>query len=229
MKRAYIIIVNVIIMVTILIFVVQYSRFKNRASYRRQVENFENTTVTMEKVTENYLEGEQRICDVWAKYINSRPMTMEEAASYIRVSHVHKNTSAHLIYLDTLTGLSTRPRQGTSDDFAVSYERLDLLDDADWIDETGGSVNITRAYTNPLNGEQALAFCNRLRLYDTENDISREAVLLRVIPISVLEQKWVFPQIELKDADLSLIDSQGDYILTALRIPAFLNFISLIT
>ena len=34
----------------------------------------------MEQVTENYLEGEQRVCDVWARYITNNNMTMEEAA-----------------------------------------------------------------------------------------------------------------------------------------------------
>jgi uncharacterized ion transporter superfamily protein YfcC len=115
MRKIYIIIVNIIIMVTILTFVVLYSSFENRLSYQRQIEYFENTTVTMEQVTENYLTGEQRICDVWAKYINNRTMTMEEAADYIRNSHVLENTSAHLVALDTLTGLSTRPKQGTAD------------------------------------------------------------------------------------------------------------------
>ena len=79
MKRIIIVLVNVIIMVTILTFVVLYSRFENGESYRRQIENFENTNVTMEQVTENYLEGEQRICDVWARYINNSSITMEEA------------------------------------------------------------------------------------------------------------------------------------------------------
>ena len=213
MKRTYIIAVNVIIMVTILIFVVHYSRIESKASYRRQVENFENTTVTMEHVTENYLEGEQRICDVWAQYINSRTMTMEEAVDFIRASHVLETSSVHLIALDTLTGLSTRPKQGTTDDYDVSYERVDLLENVEWIDETGKSINITRAYTNPMNGEQSLAFCNRISLYDPESKTSDAAVLLRVIPISALEQKWVYPQMELVNADLSMIDSHGDYIL----------------
>ncbi len=88
MKRTYIIVINVIIMLTILIFVFLYSGYENRISYQRQVEHFENTTVTMEQVTENYLEGEQRVCDVWAQYINSRTMTMEEAVGFIRSSHV---------------------------------------------------------------------------------------------------------------------------------------------
>ena len=120
MKKNYTIIVNVIIIAAILIFVVLYSGFTNQESDRRQIEYFENTTVAMERVTENYLEGEQRICDVWANYINNKTMTMEEATEYIRSSHVLTNTSAHLVFLDTLTGLSTRPKQGTTDDYEVS-------------------------------------------------------------------------------------------------------------
>ena len=213
MKRPFIIVVNVVIMTAILIFVVFYSRFENRDSYRRQVEHFENTTVTMERVTENYLEGEQSICDIWAQYINSRTMTMEEAVDYIRASHVLEITSAHLVALDTLTGLSTRPKPGTADDYAVSYSRVGLLANVDWIDEIGKSINITRAYTNPMNGEQSLAFCDKVMLHNPESGASEAAVLLRVIPLSVLEQKWVFPQTELKNAELSMIDANGDYIL----------------
>ncbi len=212
-KKIYIVIVNAVIMAAILIFVVLYSRFESRNSFQRQVEHFEDTTVTMERVTENYLEGEQRICDIWARYICSGTMTMEEAADYIRASHVLENTSAHLVSLDTLTGLSTRPKQGSADDYAVSYERIALLGNVDWIDEIGKSVNITRTFTNPMNGEQSLAFCNRVTLYDPESKASVPAVLLRVIPVSDLEQKWVFPQTELMNAELSMIDADGDYIL----------------
>ena len=213
MKKILVIIVNVIIITAILAFVVLYSGYENADSYRRQIEHFEKTLVTMENVTENYLEGEQQICDVWAHYIDSENMTMEEAAEFIRSSHVLENTSAHLISLDTFTGLSTRPKQGTADDYAVSYKQIALLEDASWINEIGKSINVTRAYTNPMNGEQSLAFCNRITLYDPERGTSEAAVLLRVIPISELEQKWVFPQTELVNAELSMIDANGDYIL----------------
>lgn len=213
MKKSFIIILNVIIMAAILIFVVLYTRFSSRDSNQRQIEHFENTTVTMEQVTENYLEGEQRVCDVWARYINNKKMTMEEATEYIRASHVLVNTSAHLVFLDTFMGLSTRPKQGTEDDYDVSYERINILNNMDWGDEIGKSVNITRSYTNPMNGEQSLAFCNNITLKDSESDTSRAAILLRVIPVSELEKKWVFPQTEFVNADLSMIDSDGDYIL----------------
>ena len=64
MKKNVTIIVNVIIIAAILIFVVLYSRFESRRSFRSRIDQFENTTVILEQVTENYLEGEQRVCDV---------------------------------------------------------------------------------------------------------------------------------------------------------------------
>ena len=213
MKKILIIIVNVVLIAAILCFVVLYTGFSNRDSYRRQIEHFETTTVTMEQVTQNYLEGEQRVCDVWAQFINNRTMTMEEAVEYIRSSHVLANTSAHLIFLDTRTGLSTRPRQGTTDDYDVSYERVNILDNMNLEDEIGSSIKISRAYTNPMNGEQSLAFCNMITLYDAESGTGRDATLMRIVPISELEQKWVFPQTELVNADLSMIDANGNYIL----------------
>ncbi len=220
MKKTLIIIVNVIIIAAILSFVVIYSGYASKDSYRRQITNFENTAVSMEKVTANFLEGEQRVCDVWARYINNKSMTMAEAADYIRSSHVLSNTSAHVVYLDTLKGLSTRPRQGTADDYEVSYERVDLLKSLKLDDEIGRSVQITRAYTNPMNGEQSLAFCNTVVLKDQDSQTLKNAILMRIIPISELEQKWIFAQTELVNAELSMIDADGDYILKG---PSFKN------
>ena len=213
MKKVRIIIVNVLIMIALLVFVVLYSQYTSRNAVQRQIENFENTTITMEHVTENYLEGEQRICDVWARYIDNNDMTMEEAISFIRNSHVLPNTSAHIVYSDTLAGLSTRARTDNSDDYSVSYARTDLLDDVSWIHDLGESINISRAYTNPVNGEQSLAFCNSITLQDPQTGDSRTAILLRVLPLSEMEQKWVFPQEELENAELSMIDAEGDYII----------------
>ena len=213
MKKIWIIIVNVFIMIAMLTFVVFYLNYTNKNTTQRQIEHFENTTITMEHVTENYLAGEQRICDVWARYINSKDLTIEEAVDFIRASHVLSNTSAHIVYQDTLSGLSTRAKHDGSDDYSVSYSRTNLLNDVSWIQDIGKSINITRAYTNPVNGEQSIAFCNFISLHDPETGDLRNAILLRVLPLSELEQKWVFPQEELESAELSMIDTDGDYII----------------
>ncbi len=213
MKKTWVVIVNVLIMIAMLTFVVLYSTFENRDTTQRQIEHFENTTITMEHVTENYLKGEQRICDVWARYINSEEMTIEEAVSFIRISHVLPNASAHIVYLDTLSGLSTRARRDNPDDYTVSYERIDLLNNVNWISDMGESINISRSYTNPINGEQSIAFCNLISLQDSETGNPQNAVLLRVLPVAELEQKWVFPQEEFENVELSMIDADGDYII----------------
>ena len=210
-KRIWVIIVNIFIMFSMLVFVVVYSTVSAKKTTQRQIEHYEHTTVTMEHVTENYLEGEQRICDVWTHYINSENMTMDEAVKFIRISHVLPNASAHIVYTDTLTGLSTKPKIGTTDQYDVSYTSIDFLNDVSWISEIGKSINISRAYTNPINGEQSIAFCNFLTL--SESGESKKAILLRVLPVSELKEKWVFPQEEYESAELSIIDSDGDYII----------------
>ena len=213
MKRILVVVVNVIIMIAMLIFVVLYSDFENSNATQMQIEHFENTTITMKHVTENYLEGEQRICDVWAHYINSKDMTIEEAVSFIRISHVLPNASAHIVFADTLSGLSTKSRQDSPDNFAVTYERMEFLNDVNWIGEIGNSINVTRAYTNPVNGEQSIAFCNTVTVHDPDTGTLRDAILLRVLPIAELEEKWIFPKEEFANAELSMIDADGDYII----------------
>ncbi len=213
MKRIWIVIVNILIMFSMLTFVVVYSTSESKNATKRQIENFESTTITMGNVTENYLEGEQRVCDVWAHYINSENLTIEEATDFVRISHVLPNASAHIIYRDTLTGLSTRAKNNTTDDYSVSYQKIELLNNMSWIHEIGKSINVSRAYTNPINGEQSIAFCNFINLKDSETGNPKEAILLRVLPISELKEKWIFPQEEFENAELSIIDADGDYII----------------
>ena len=198
-------------MIAMLLFVSVYSYYENKDMKKRQIEHFENVTISMEHVTDNYLEGEQRVCDVWAHYINSKSMTIDEAISFIRVSHVLENASAHIIDKSTKEGLSTKPRIGTTDDYVVKYANYDFLKDLSWIHEIGTSVNVSREYTNSISGEQSIAFCNFITLYDSGTPF--EAILLRVLPSQELIDKWVFPQEEFKNTDFSIIDSNGNYII----------------
>jgi len=203
-------------MVGILVFVLIFSHQDQQNNFDKQVANFENLTVAMERVAENYLQGEQRICDVWAEYINGREMTLSEATEFIRSSHVLQTTSAHLIYADTRKGLSTRlPKSTESGDYRVSYENVDIFGNGEWIADLGqGAVNVSRKYTNPMNTQQSLAFINKIRVVDEENaGEMRDAFLLRIVPISDLEKKWVFPQQEYGAAELAVINADGDYII----------------
>lgn len=228
MKKSVIIFTNILIMASILAFVIYYNGKKQNELIDSQIEAFEDMTLVLSQVTANYLQGEQRICDVWANYINASGLTMEEAVNYIRVSHVRPDTSAHLIYTDdgSFSGLSTRPRAGTEDDYVVSYAGVNLWQEAVLHNEVGDGIHITRAYTNPLNGEQALAFYNSITLTDESSGSSRDALLLRVIPVSKLEDGWVFPKEDYKSAELTMINAEGSYIIKgkSFKNTSFLEF-----
>lgn len=217
-RNRFIILFNAVIMLVIAAFVFKYTNDDARARTESQINDFENITVAMEQVTTNYMEGEQRICDVWAHFINNRSMSMKDAVDFIRVSHVDSEASAHVIYLDdgSLEGFSTRPRTGTMADYAVSYaspELSALIDELEGDMKNGSDINVTRVYTNPMNGVQSLAFCNEIRLSDGGTQ-SRKALLMRLIPLSVLEDKWVFPREEYASAEVSIIDSGGNFIIS---------------
>ena len=215
-KRYLIVLVNVAVMLGIVGFVMLYAQRTANDSIAAEVAQFETATVTMEQVTANYLESEQDICNVWTRYINSKPMTIDEAVSFIRSSHISPNAAAHIVFTDdgSLEGLSTRPKTGTEDEFAVSYAAIGLPIQLDKLAEENDSVNVSRSYTDPLSGIQSLAFCSRISLVDSNDSTkSRDAVLLRVIPTEKLQKKWVFPIDRYKDAEVSLIDSDSNYII----------------
>ena len=104
LKTSWIVMANVALMGAILAFVALFSNYERKENYRSQVEHFVNTTIAMERVTGNYLEGEQGICDNWAHYINSQDLTLEEAAAYVRATHSKGAMSAHLIDMETQIG-----------------------------------------------------------------------------------------------------------------------------
>lgn len=195
-------------------------------------ENFMNMSIGMEQVTTNYLEGEQRLCDSWAACINSRKMNMNEAMSYLKVAQRIQNISAHIIRLDSFTGYSNKPKIDNPNEFTVSYQEIDIFSSLNELLGQQDQVRVTRSYTNPMNGIQSIAFCDLLELRvdesssDTKKSAASEsstskskspkfekAVLMRVIPVELLASKWVFPSEKYNDAQISMIDSEGNYIL----------------
>ncbi len=198
-------------MVSMVVFVVIYATFESKKTKQTQIEHFENTTITMEHVTENYFEGEQRICDVWATHINSQGMTIDEATSFICTSHVLQKASAHIIYQDTLAGKSTRDAKDNIIISDVSYKGYDLVNDLSWIQNAPESINVSRVFQNPINSEDTIAFAHYITL--KEGGVSKPAILLRLLPESELIAKWVFPKEEFGTAELAIIDAKGGYII----------------
>ena len=220
MKKALVIVPNLLIIGFILLFIVRYANFKVEESNQSVIEAFENMTLTAEQIIANYLEDEQHLCDIWSNYVNrsaetGTPMTEEEAISYIRKAKISPEISGHLIFMDDpeLSGISTAERSGCPGDYSVSYKNIDIFDNLDSVSNVDGVVNLTRAYTNPMNGIQSIAFMNYVQVLDPDTKELRTGLLMRVVPISLLEQKLVFLTGEYESVEISIIDKDGDYLI----------------
>ena len=216
MKKSLMILGNILIILAILAFVTLYIGSERQRLISSKTEAFENMTVAMESVTTNYLVGEQLVCNSWANYINASRMTAQEAISFVRESISAPNVSAHILFIEGrgLSGLSTAPKAGGQEDYSVSYENISIFDNGfgEFL-KGNNTVNVTRAYTNPVNAIQSIAFCCPITLLDEQAGGSLPAVLLRIIPVSSFEQKWAFPTEEYRKAETSLIDVAGNYII----------------
>ena len=216
MKKILMLLGNVLIIAVIVVLILVYVEVEQRRITASQTESFESMTIAMENVTNNYLLGEQQVCNSWANYLNSNIMTPGEAVAFIRDAITSPEIMAHVLFTGSngVSGLSTAARPRDPENYTVSYDNVSqysqgfgelLGDDA--------AVNVTRIYTNPVNAIQSIAFCNSVTLKDPETGNPVSAVLLRVIPVSSFEKKWAFPTEEYSNAEIALIDTAGDYII----------------
>ena len=219
MKRRSIIIINLLIMGFILCFIFRYASDKAKETTNNSVAAFEKMTTTTNQIIVNYLEDEQHLCDIWANYVNGSatdgsPMTAEEAISYIRKAKISPEIEGHLIFLDNaeLSGISTTANVADPDVYTVSYNKINIFDNIENVSDEPDVVNLTRAYTNPMNGVQSIAFLNNVSVLDKENGELKDGLLMRVVPLSRLEQKLVFLKGEYENVEISLIDHEGNYV-----------------
>ena len=219
MKKRYIIIINILIVGLILFIIMKYANDRAAESNLASIASFEKMTTTTEQIIANYLEDEQHLCDIWANYINrsaeaGAPMTVDEAISYIRKAKISPEITGHLIYIDdgSMAGISTTASSTDSSNYSIKYSHIDIFDNLE-ISSVNGVVNLTRAYTNPQNGVQSIAFLNNVKVLDSETGELRQGLIIRVVPVSLLEQKLVFTKGEYEHVEISLIAWDGDYMI----------------
>lgn len=220
MKKALVIIPNLVIIGLILYFIVGYANSIEEESKRSAIEAYEKMTLTVDQIIANYLEDEQHLCDIWSNYVNrsaeaGTPMTADGAMSYIRKAKISPEISGHLIFMDDpeLSGISTSEKPGDSGNYSVSYKNIPIFENLESVSNVDGVVNISRAYTNPMNGIQSIAFMNYVQVLDADTRKLRTGLLMRVVPISRLEQKLVFLKGEYENVEISVVDQDGDYII----------------
>ena len=219
MKKSIIIITNIVVMALIFFFIIQYAYKRMDESNQNEIASFEKMTTSAEQVVRYYLEDEQHICDIWSNYINrsaaeGSPMTAEEAMAYIRRAKLYPSIVGQIIYVDDpkKSGISTSPKTTDPNDYTVSYQNINIFDNLSAVSNEDGVVNLTRAYTNPSNGVQSIAFLNFINILSEETGDLKEALLVRSEPLEILEDKLVFLKGEYESVEIALMDKEGNYV-----------------
>ena len=171
----------------ILFVIFRYASTKAEDSKKNEIIAFEKMTKTTNQIIANYLEDEQHLCDIWANYINrsakaGEAMTADEAISFIRKAKTSPEIEGHLIFLDSpdKEGISTTAKVSDPDVYTISYRNIDIFDNKENASDTADAVNLTRAYTNPVNGTQSIAFLNDVTVLDKESNELKKGLLMAV-------------------------------------------------
>ena len=214
MKKIWILLINIILILGIFFYVFTYSRNERKKVLTNRIHTFENMTIAMEQVAANYLDTEQGICDAWARYINSEDMTIDQAIAFVGASQ-KPEIMVQILFIDEpeVRGLSTVGKVNDPDNRTVKFLHFDLIKNYTALTPPGNHINITRSYTNPINGVQSIAFCNQVMVRENEEGPKRPALLMRILSLKTFERKWVFPSEDFQKAEIALIDSSGNYII----------------
>ncbi|MBQ9538944.1 MAG: response regulator [Treponema sp.] len=212
MKKRLIFVVNICIILGIIVFSLLYLSQSRKAFAKSKTMSFLAMVKGIAQISSNYMNGEQLACDTWGNYISKSSISIEEAMDFLRMSIARRHSTAHIIFIDdgSMEGLSSDPHTDNKNDFTVSYKGTDIFPSLETRND-GLKVNITRAFTNPVNGKKSIAFYNRISVM--KDGQKRAALLLRIVPLETLRNSWVFPTESYKNSEVSLIDSNGDYII----------------
>ena len=210
MRRLAVAFVNCIIVFVVAVAVIFYVRINGQNTLMANEQSFQDTTIILEEIASNYLEDSQKVCDLWASYLKDNPMSMEEAVSYLKQASVSEDTSAQIIWKEDMTGLASDGKAANPSDNSLDYskDKLKVLFEDLGTDK---EINITPRYSDPLTGAYVVAFYNEVTLY--EEGQTKEAILLYVVPVSLLEEHWTFPTEYGDEEAVALIDQDGSYVI----------------
>ena len=215
MKRISIVLINFLIIAVVAVAVVFYAGRSGEQATQANLAKFSDTTEILEEIASNYLEDSQRICDSWAGFLNSNPMTMEEARETLSDMIAEQGVMAHLLWEEDLTGLSTSGKASDPENYELDYIRSGCDASLREVRSEAG-IRITDGYINPMTGAFCVSFGNRVML-KTEEGTEKEAYLLRVVPIKNLQNRWTFPTQYGSRVSVALIDTDGSYVIKPSR------------
>ena len=229
-RKAVLLLVNILLIVAAVLFVFGYSRKVQASQEALLRENFCNTVETMKQISERYLTGEQESAEAWAAYISGKRMTLEEALAYVRAISDTNECEAHFVDMDTFEAWSTKETDGSN---RIAFYEICAASDAAERQEIitrlrkmfAGETCVLGKYNLTESRRVVIATGSKVALRE-ENGGQRNYLLLRVVPIERMRERWLFP-VSYSRAEIGLISLRGDYVIpsASMRSENFVEFV----
>ena len=207
---AFIIVVNVLFVGAIAFGEWQYIHSSKMQTIKANQDSFVATNTSLSSMTSNYLVGESHLCRSWANYLNNEAherLTMDEAIYFVEHSITDKDIMAHIVNSETKIGFSTIGHSADPSNKEVNYNGY-FLENVVYRENTG--VKASPQYTNPIGSKPSIAFYTEVKIKNSVDPTKVDnAFLLRVVPISNLENKWTFPS-SFEHLDVAIIDNSSE-------------------
>lgn len=212
-KFIMLVIGNITIIAFILFLCAAYAQNIRRDKETAAKEAFAAAVESTSQLSYGYMSSLQNECDSWAFYLENHEYSMEEAVEYLKEVNINSDVSVHILYYDTLAGLSTSAGDGGNHvDYSREAEAFTYILPQMVNGTRGeGTIYISSAYINPIDGIKSVGFCSLLTIKDVKGEDAK-AILVKTIPVEVLHSQWLFPG-AYREAEVSLIDVNGRYMI----------------
>lgn len=208
-----IVVINVVFVLGLFFAEFQYINSTKKQTIAKNEESFLNTNTSLVSTTDNYLVGESHLCRSWSNYLNSNVSSIEDAIQFVKESISDTDVMCHIVYKTktNLTGLSTKANASDSTNYKVEYSSIKNMV---FTSNTDG-VKISSSYINPINGSPSIAFYSDIKLLNPDDSTKQvDAYLLRVVLRDNFKKRWTFPSGSFKNLEVSIIDKDGNYIIS---------------
>ena len=136
---------------------------------------------------------------------------MDEAIEYLKEVNINDYVSVHILYYD-ITGYPHLEQSVNKVDYSPANRCIFPTSSLKWYTAQGeGTIYISSAYINPMDGVNSVSFCSLLTIRDKHGGRAK-AILVKTIPVEILHAQWIFPG-AYREAQVSLLDINGQYII----------------
>lgn len=216
--KRLLLICNVIVIIAAVAASVIYANNIRNTQTESRKSDFISTLESMKSLSQNYIDSERGYVEDWASYINGRQLDLEEALNFFREINTNDDRFVHIVDMDSYDAWSSYYPAGSD---AIDTYHVYAGDMTEWeqsqadimmtmYKETASKFSVLGRYQLEENLSTAISVGTRITL--KVDGKLKDYLLLRVIPVEVLQKTWVFPA-EYESAEVGIITGRGDYVI----------------